>query len=457
MTSLTAHGICNAIGGQLVSGPFERAASGGVCTDSRALPPHAVFFALGGEKFDGNLFAPEASRTAAAVVVSRAEPGMDPSCAVILVDDTLAALQKLASWWRSNLNLTVVGLTGSNGKTSTKDLTASVLSQRFRTIATEGNLNNHIGVPLSILKAEAADEMAVWEMGMNHPGELAPLCAMTRPHIGIITSIGTSHIEYLGSRDNVAREKCTVAECLPENGHMIFPADCGYADMIRQSTRAACIDCGIDTGMVRAENLVSTEDGTRFTLSIPDFCREEVELPVHGRHMVTNALLAAAAGWVAGLAKEQIAAGLNRAKLTGGRLHCKQVNGILVVDDTYNANPDSMQAALRTVADIPCTGRRFAVLGRMGELGTFSAEGHALVGRTAEQLHFDYVVSAGTDAAMITDAIPAGSATEALYLATPEEAADWLRTHVAPGDVVLFKGSRAARMEQVMNLTFPPQ
>lgn len=457
MTSLTAHGICNAIGGQLVSGPFERAASGGVCTDSRALPPHAVFFALGGEKFDGNLFAPEASRTAAAVVVSRVEPGMDPSCAVILVDDTLAALQKLASWWRSNLNLTVVGLTGSNGKTSTKDLTASVLSQRFRTIATEGNLNNHIGVPLSILKAEAADEMAVWEMGMNHPGELAPLCAMTRPHIGIITSIGTSHIEYLGSRDNIAREKCTVAECLPENGHMIFPADCGYADMIRQSTRAACIDCGIDTGMVRAENLVSTEDGTRFTLSIPDFCREEVELPVHGRHMVTNALLAAAAGWVAGLAKEQIAAGLNRAKLTGGRLHCKQVNGILVVDDTYNANPDSMQAALRTVADIPCTGRRFAVLGRMGELGTFSAEGHALVGRTAEQLHFDYVVSVGTDAAMITDAIPAGSATEALYLATPEEAADWLRTHVAPGDVVLFKGSRAARMEQVMNLTFPPQ
>ena len=194
MTSLTAHGICNAIGGQLVSGPFERVASGGVCTDSRALAPHAVFFALGGEKFDGNLFAPEASRTAAAVVVSRVEPGIDPSCAVILVEDTLAALQKLASWWRSNLKLTVVGLTGSNGKTSTKDLTTAVLSRKFRTVATEGNLNNHIGVPLSILKAEPDDEMAVWEMGMNHPGELAPLCGMARPHIGIITSIGTSHI-----------------------------------------------------------------------------------------------------------------------------------------------------------------------------------------------------------------------------------------------------------------------
>mgnify|MGYP003219325308 FL=1 len=249
MTSLTAHGICNAIGGKLVSGPFDRVASGGVCTDSRALPPHAVFFALGGEKFDGNLFAPEASHTAAAVVVSRVEEGMDPSCAVILVEDTLKALQQLASWWRAGLTLTAIGLTGSNGKTSTKDLTASVLSQGFRTIATQGNLNNHIGVPLSILRASPADEAAVWEMGMNHPGELAPLCEMTRPKIGIITSIGTSHIEYLGSRENIAREKCTVARCLPEDGFMIFPADCDYAEMIRRSTRAACIECGIDSGL----------------------------------------------------------------------------------------------------------------------------------------------------------------------------------------------------------------
>lgn len=457
MTSLTAHGICNAIGGKLVSGPFERVASGGVCTDSRNLPPHAVFFALGGDHFDGNLFAPDASRTAAAVVVSRVEPGIDPSCAVILVEDTLKALQQLASWWRAGLTLTAIGLTGSNGKTSTKDLTASVLSQGFRTIATKGNLNNHIGVPLSILQASPADEAAVWEMGMNHPGELAPLCGMTRPKIGIITSIGTSHIEYMGSRENIAREKCTVARCLPEDGFMIFPAECDYADMIRQSTRAACIDCGIDTGTVRVENPVSTENGTRFTLSIPDFCREMVELPVHGRHMVGNALLAAAAGWVAGLAKEQIVSGLNQAQLTGGRLHCTRVNDILVVDDTYNANPDSMQAALHTVAELSCTGRRFAVLGRMGELGTFSAEGHALVGRTAEKLRFDCVVSVGPDAARITDAISAGSCTKAVNLGTAEEAAEWLRSHTSAGDIVLFKGSRLARMEHVMNLTFPPQ
>ena len=292
---------------------------------------------------------------------------------------------------------------------------------------------------------------------MNHPGELAPLCEMTRPKIGIITSIGTSHIEYLGSRENIAREKCTVARCLPEDGFMIFPADCDYADMIRRSTRAACIECGIDSGTVRAENPVSTENGTRFTLSIPDFCREVVELPVHGRHMVANALLAAAAGWVAGLAKEQIVSGLNRAQLTGGRLHCTRSNGILVVDDTYNANPDSMQAALHTAAELSCTGRRFAVLGRMGELGTFSEEGHALVGRTAEKLRFDCVVSVGTDAARITDAISPNSSTKGLNFGSAEEAAEWLRSHTAPGDIVLFKGSRLARMEQVMNLTFPPQ
>lgn len=457
MTSLTAQGICNAIGGQTVGGPLDRVASGGVCTDSRTLPPNAAFFALSGEHFDGNAFAPEASQTAAAVVVSRVEPGMNPSCAVILVDDVLTALQRLAIWWRASLRLIAVGLTGSNGKTSTKDLTASVLSHQFRTTATQGNLNNHIGVPLSILAAEPSDQAAVWEMGMNHSGELAPLCAMTRPDIGIITSIGTSHIEFLGSRDNIAVEKCTVARCLTDRGHMIFPADCPYADLIRQSTKASCIDCGIDAGTVRAEGLSSTEKGTRFMLNIPGFCREEVNLPVHGRHMVCNALLAAAAGWVAGLAKEQIVAGLNEAKLTGGRLHCKQVNGVLVVDDTYNANPDSMQAALRTVADLPCTGRRLAVLGRMGELGTFSDEGHALVGRTASDLHLDYVVSVGPDAAKITDAIPQNSDTRALYEATAEEAAAWLREHAAAGDIILFKGSRSARMEQVMNLTFPPQ
>ncbi len=456
MISLTALGICNAIGGRPVCGPMDRVASGGVCTDSRALPPHAVFFALSGENFDGNRFAPAASRTAAAVVVSRIEEGIDPSCAVILVEDTLAALQKLAAWWRARLNIKVVGLTGSNGKTSTKDMTAHVLSRKYRAIATAGNLNNHIGVPLSILKADPADEMAVWEMGMNHAGELAPLCEMTRPSIGIITSIGTSHIEFLGSRDNIAQEKCALARCLPADGYMIYPAECDYAATIRQSTRAACIECGIGCGTVQALNPETTATGTRFTLFIPDFCSETVELPVHGAHMVCNALLAAAAGYVAGLSKDEIVEGLNAVTLTGGRLHCRRQDDVLIVDDTYNANPDSMRAALKTVAQMPCAGRRFAVLGKMGELGAFSDEGHALVGRAAESLCFDYVIAVGPEAARITAAITPQSGVCAIHCATAEAAADLLREQVCAKDIVLFKGSRSARMEQVMNLVFPP-
>ena len=253
-----------------------------ISTDSRRIEPDSVFFALRGASFDGNRFAADALEKGAAyaVVDDPSLPNTRPDKAdrLIVVDDALQTLQTLAREHRRELGLPILAITGSNGKTTTKELVSRVLAEKYEVYATRGNLNNHIGVPLSILRAAPSDEAAVWEMGMNHSGELAPLCEMTRPKIGIITSIGTSHMEYLGSRENIAREKCTLAHCLPEDGFMIFPADCDYADMIRQSTRAACIDCGIGAGTVRAENPVSTENGTRFILSIPDFCREEVEL-----------------------------------------------------------------------------------------------------------------------------------------------------------------------------------
>ena len=454
MKELTLKQIADWCGGK-VSARFEHLRVSRMQSDSRKVRSGDLFVALKGAKADGHDFAETAiNHGAVAALVSRPISEKLPS---IEVEDTLRAYGEIAAGYRKLTGVKVVGITGSVGKTTTKEMTASVLEAAYHTAKTEGNHNNNLGLPMTIMDMPENTEVAVLEMGMNHSGELAPLCEMTRPKIGIITSIGTSHMEYLGSRENIAREKCTLARCLPEDGFMIFPADCDYADMIRQSTRAACIDCGIGAGTVRAENPVSTENGTRFILSIPDFCREEVELPVHGRHMVTNALLAAAAGWAAGLAKEQIASGLNQARLTGGRLHCTRINGILVVDDTYNANPDSMQAALHTVAGLSCTGRRFAVLGRMGELGAFSEEGHVLVGRTAEELRLDCVVSVGTDAARITDAISPNAFTQSLHFGSAEEAAEWLRSHTAPGDIVLFKGSRLARMEQVMNLTFPPQ
>ena len=270
MISLPAYSIANVVKGQLVSGPGDRVCSGGVSTDTRTIQPHAVFFALSGENFDGNEFAPLASKNAACVVVSRVAEGIDSSTAVVQVDDVLLALQKLASWWRDQLGgLKVIGLTGSNGKTSTKDFLASILKRAGKTIATKGNLNNHIGVPLSVLDASPDDEYAVWEMGMNHAGELRPLCDIIRPHMGIITSIGSSHIEFLGTKENIAKEKATLAECLPADGVLLFPVDCEFAPLLTSSHKGKSVSVGIHEGDVEARNVESNGQGTIFHLRLP--------------------------------------------------------------------------------------------------------------------------------------------------------------------------------------------
>ncbi len=455
MISLPALSICNIVQGKLISGPSDRLASGGVCTDSRKIIPHSVFFALGGENFDGNSFAPEASQAASVVVVSQIAPGIDPSCAVILVDHVLEALQLLATWWRNQLNnLTVVGLTGSNGKTSTKDFTSAIFREAGKTTATLGNLNNHIGVPLSILQATPEDQFAIWEMGMNHAGELLPLCKMVQPKFGIITSIGTSHIEFLGTREAIAEEKCTLAHSLPKMGALAYPAHCDFAAYIESCTDAALLSVGIEQGVVQAKNLQASATGTTFTLCIPNWEEIELFIPVQGEHMVCNALLAAAIAWKAGLTPEMIAKGLKNTTLTAGRLHCKVVKGITIIDDTYNANPDSMKAALKTLKDMPTTGKRIAVLGKMGELGHFSDKGHTLVGQEAQKLHIDQVITIGNEASRISEAITQGSKTHALHFNDADQAADWIKEHVVAGDIILFKGSRSARMELLMNNCF---
>ena len=457
-TSLTAQQVVDATGGALVAGDAAARVTGGILTDSRQAAPGTCFFALSGERFDGNAFAPEASQRGVSVaVVSRVEEGFSSSCAVVLVDDVLEALQKLASWWRSQVEpLRVVGLTGSSGKTSTKDLLLGVLGQAFRVTGTKGNLNNHIGVPLSILRAEKEDEAAVWEMGMNHAGELAPLCAMVRPQIGVITSIGSAHLEFLKSREAIAEEKCTVARCLPEDGFMIYPADCDFVEMIEASTRAKLVPVGGSRGLVRAEGLTSDRDGCRFRLVIEGSGSCDVALPLHGRHMVSNALLAAAAGWCCGMDAESIARGLGEARLTKGRLRCLDADGVTVVDDTYNANPESMKAALETVAQFPCSGRRVAVLGRMGELGDAAGQEHAGIGAFVRACGYDLLIVTGCDADTAAMAEAAqGSSVRVEQASTAEDAASLLAAAVQPGDLVLFKGSRSSGMERVMHQVFP--
>lgn len=452
MNPLTAQQIADILGARVTAGSADALASGGVCTDTRRLSPGALFVALRGENFDGDAFAPGALRDGAAVAVVRQWQGDPPAgTAVIEVPDTLLALQKIAHWWRKQLDLPVVAITGSNGKTSTKDFTAAVLSRVYQVSATRGNLNNHIGVPLTVLATTPEHTAAVWEMGMNHSGELAPLCEIARPKLGIITNIGTAHIEFLGTRDAIAEEKGTVARALPADGILFIPATCDYHEYFRQRTKATIIPVGNGRGLVRAEDLHFEADHTRFTLVIDELGSAEVVLPVPGRHMVTNALLAAGVGWKLGVPLAEIAAGLASAMLTGGRLHRYESNGVTIIDDTYNANPESMVAAIDTLADLPLHNgaRRFAVLGRMGELGIHAKAAHQRVGEFAARRGLR-VIAVGEGSEEI-----ARAADGAPHFPVLGDAATWLVGEVKPGDVVLFKGSRTATVEKVMNSAFP--
>ncbi len=458
MQTLSLDDLLHATGGiAVVQG--SAAITAGVVTDSRAIVPGCLFVALCGERFDGNRFAADASQKgAAAVLVSRVEGEFHPACSIVQVADTLAALQALAIWWRGQLApLHVVGLTGSSGKTSTKDMLLSVLTQHYRSVATKGNLNNHIGVPLSILSTPRGTEAAVWEMGMNHAGELAPLCAMAQPQLGIITTIGSAHMEYLGSREGIAQEKCTVARSLPPEGCMIFPAADDFAPMIAAQTRATALPVGAEDSPVRALNPRPTAQGTDYTLCIDGLGETEVSLPVPGAHMVSNSLLAAAAGWKLGCTLAEIAAGLSVSTLTKGRLACREISGYTVVDDTYNANPESMKAALQTVAALPGSGRRIAVLGKMGELGPGGVAAHAAMGRCAGELGYYAVIVMGEECAetLALATAAADSVPVAVTAPDPAGAAAALRAHMHEGDVLLFKGSRSAGMERVIAELFP--
>jgi UDP-N-acetylmuramoyl-tripeptide--D-alanyl-D-alanine ligase len=452
MKPLTASQIAEILGTQVAAGNPEALADSGVSTDTRTLAPGAVFIALRGENFDGDAFAKAAFEKGAAVVVAHRWEGPAPDrAAVIVVSDTMLALQKLAHWWRRQLDIPVLCITGSNGKTSTKDLAAAVLTRKFHVSCTRGNLNNHIGLPLTVLSTTPEHTAAVWEIGMNHAGELAPLCEIARPKYGIITNIGTAHIEFLGSRDAIAEEKGTLARALPADGFLFLPATCDYHQYLRQRTKAQIIPVGNGRGLVRAEDLRFEAGHTVFSLVIEGEGSAEVDLPVPGKHMVTNALLAAGVGWKLGVPLEEIAAGLSSSSLTGGRLRCHAWNGITIIDDTYNANPESMAAAIETAADMPLAhgARRFAVLGRMGELGSHAPAAHLKVGEIAAQRGL-VVVAVGDGAEGIAE-----GAGGALFFPDLGEAAAWLSGEVKPADVVLFKGSRTATVEKVMNAAFP--
>jgi len=452
MNTIDAQTLAQITGGELLQGDGGVVATS-VSTDTRTIPAGAAFVALKGERFDANDFASQAAADGASVLVVERWDGSDaPGAAVVKVPDGLYALQRLARWQRQQRDMPVVGITGSNGKTSTKDFTRAVLEQRYEVCATRGNLNNHIGVPLTVLSLEQQHNAAVVEMGMNHSGEIAPLCEIAMPTMGIITNIGTAHIEHLGSREGIAEEKGSLARSLPESGALFVPAGCDYYEYFKSRTKARVIPVGNGRGLVRAENLHQEGGRSKFTLVIEGESVAEVDLPVIGRHMVKNSLLAAGCGWFLGMEPEEIARGLSSTDLTSGRLRRYESSGITVFDDTYNANPESMAAAIETLAETPvgAGARRFVVLGPMGELGTHAAAAHLEVGRLAAERGLS-VVAVGAGAEGIAE-----GAGDAEFFPEGLSAAGELKGRLKPGDAILFKASRSAAMEKVMNQAFPP-
>src|SRR5436190_5131427 len=450
MNFLTLSQIAQFAGGSLSAGDAKVVIEK-VSTDSRTLKPGELFVALRGENFDGHNFIESAAKAGAtgAIVESTWNRKISHNFALIQTKDTLQAYQQLAANYRKSLTLKVVAITGSNGKTSTKDFAAAVLARRFRVTKTQGNFNNHVGLPRTVLQATSRDEVAVWEIGMNHPGEIATLANVAAPDVGIITNIGVAHIEFMGSREAIAEEKGALAEAVGANGTVILNADDPFSEGIAARTSARVAFAGTQHGTLRAIEIRQTADGSEFT-NLEGAHRCRAQLPVPGLHMVQNSLLAVAAGRVFGLSLEDCAAGLVAAPLTKARSQIREIDGVRFLDDSYNANPDSMKAALRTLVELDADGKRIAVLGEMRELCIESQSAHSDVGQAAAALKIDHLITIGKIAAAIADAAKRAGLRETAVVASTSEAAVLLDEITAPGDLVLIKGSRAARTEQVI-------
>jgi UDP-N-acetylmuramoyl-tripeptide--D-alanyl-D-alanine ligase len=440
--------IAAAVGGRLVG---EDATADAVATDSRLVRPGAVFVALRGERADGHEYVRAAfDAGAVGAVVERREVG-DP---VIEVADTGRALLDLASDERRRMtSARVIGVTGSNGKTSVKDLAAAVLSTRFRTHASPASFNNEVGLPMTLLGAEPGTEIVVAEMGARHEGDVGMLFDVARPDVVVVTNVGVAHMEVFGSWDAIVRAGLEPVERLERDGVAILNADDPVVRDYARRTRARVTTFGVDGDAdVRATDVALDDDGrASFTLEAAGE-NERVELAVAGEHMVANALAAAACGVVSGLSAAECAAALKGARISAWRMETfTTAHGVLVVNDAYNANPESMAAALKAARWIARRGRLVAVLGHMAELGPIAFEEHERLGELVVRVGVDRLITLGDPARQIArSAVREGQLPEdvASYDDAADAAAD-VRAWARPGDVVLLKGSRVARVEGV--------
>jgi UDP-N-acetylmuramoyl-tripeptide--D-alanyl-D-alanine ligase len=444
--------IAESCGGELMQGS-PLATVSGLCTDSRRVQRGALFFALVGDHFDGHDFLEQVAAQGVAAVVSNKLklPAKLKDCAMIAVDDTRAALGKLAARYRQDFALPVIAVGGSNGKTTTKELLGCVLGEKHRTLRSEASFNNHIGVPVTLLGLDRAHRAAVLEVGTNHPGELAPLVRMIAPRYGVLTSLGREHLEFFGDLEGVAREEGWLAELLPAEGKLFVNGDGAGVEAIVARARAQVVR----VGQTQKNNWQVTEArlderGTFFRVQAPNHeFSGEYRLKLLGRHQAINALLAVAVGAELGLSREEIQRGLAKCLPPKMRLAMWTSRGVRVLDDAYNANADSTLAALATLRELPCAGRRVAVLGDMAELGGQSEVAHREVGQRAAQLGIQGLFTIGKWAGVTGSAARAAGLNEVAEFDTVEAAWPPLNSYLEPGDLVLLKASRAARFERL--------
>ena len=419
-----------------------------VVIDSRQAGRGDFFVALPGERTDGQQFAADAVERGARGLLLREPINAPPAVTSFVVPDTLLALQRLAAGRRDRRRAKVVGITGSVGKTTTKEIVAAVLGVKYRVLKSEANYNNEIGLPLTLLQLSQRHQRAVLEMGMYALGEIRTLCEIARPEIGVVTNVGPVHLERLGSMEAIAAAKAELLESLPPHGFAVMNADDPFVRTMADRTRARPLFFGLaESADVRATDISSRGlEGVSFSLQY-EGRNVAVETKLPGRHIVSNALAAAAVGLADGLSLEEIALGLAVADVQVRIKTHRGRNGATLIDDSYNASPASMLAALDLLAEIP--GRRIAVLGDMAELGAASKEGHLTVGRraadTASVIH-----AVGVEAALIAQAAREAGHPDVHYWRAKEEVSAALLDSLRVDDVVLLKASRALAFETLL-------
>jgi UDP-N-acetylmuramoyl-tripeptide--D-alanyl-D-alanine ligase len=450
--AFTVQDIVRATQGALVGGDLAVPVTG-VSIDSRSIAVGEAFFAIKGHRLDGHAYlADAAGRGAACLVVHELPDDVPPNVPLVLVPDTTRALGRLAAWHRARFSLPVVAVTGSNGKTTTKELIAAVLGTRWNTLKPEGSFNNQWGLPLTLLGLGPEHGALVVELGTNQPGEIAALAALAAPTVGVVTVVAAVHTEFLGSLEGVRDEKAGLVRALPPSGVAVLNADdARVADMARD-TRARVLTYGVARAAdVRARPEVTDgPDGLAFTVEHAGQ-RQRIALPLSGRHNVVNALAAAGAGVALGFSLAEIAAGLAATHPVKGRCVWRTAGGIRLLDDTYNANPASVRAALDTAVAHRGGSRVVAVLGDMLELGAIAEEAHREMGRHAAGVGVDTVVGMGRHARALVEAARAAGVADARHTETFEDTVALLVKELIPGDLVLVKGSRGMRMERVVD------